>query len=159
AGGGLLPDPPVAALGNRSRLRQPGHPAGARDERDPPRATPVSPHGQSDRALLERHDPRLAAHAASIGDEFLSGFEAVEGIGRPGVTIFGSARIRADHPIYAAAEDAGRRFAEAGFAVITGGGPGVMEAANRGAQETGGVSVGFNIELAHEQKPNPYLDI
>jgi uncharacterized protein (TIGR00730 family) len=119
----------------------------------------VSPRGQSDRALLERHDPRLEAHAASIGDEFLSGFEAVEGIGRPGVTIFGSARIRSDNPFYAAARDAGHRFADAGFAVITGGGPGIMEAANRGAQEAGGVSVGFNIELAHEQKPNPYLDI
>jgi uncharacterized protein (TIGR00730 family) len=119
----------------------------------------VSPHGRSDRALLEREDPDLRAHAASIGDEFLRGFEAVEAIGRPGVTIFGSARIRAGDPIYAAAEEAGRRFAEAGFAVITGGGPGVMEAANRGAQNAGGVSVGFNIELAHEQKPNPYLDI
>jgi uncharacterized protein (TIGR00730 family) len=119
----------------------------------------VSPHGRSDRALLERHDPNLTAHAASIGDEFLRGFEAVEAIGRPGVTIFGSARIHAGSPIYAAAEEAGRRFADAGFAVITGGGPGVMEAANRGAQGAGGVSVGFNIELAHEQKPNPYLDI
>jgi uncharacterized protein (TIGR00730 family) len=119
----------------------------------------VSPRGQSDRALLERHDPALVAHADSIGDEFLRGFEAVERIGRPCVTIFGSARVHGESPAYQAAREAGRRFAEAGFAVVTGGGPGVMEAANRGAQEAGGVSVGFNIELAHEQKPNDYLDL
>jgi uncharacterized protein (TIGR00730 family) len=119
----------------------------------------VSPRGQSDRALLERHDPALVAHADSIGDEFLRGFEAVERIGRPGVTIFGSARIGPDDPAYAAARAAGRKFAEAGFAVVTGGGPGVMEAANRGAQEAGGVSVGFNIDLPHEQRSNAYLDL
>ena len=119
----------------------------------------MSPHGQSDRALLERHDPALVTHAASIGDEFLRGFEAVEQIGRPGVTIFGSARLGRESSVYASAREAGRRFAEKGFAVVTGGGPGVMEAANRGAREAGGVSVGFNIELAHEQRPNDYLDI
>src|SRR5262249_52203461 len=119
----------------------------------------VIARGASDRALLERHDPALAEHADSIGDEFLRGFEAVERIGRPGVTIFGSARIARDNPVYEAARAAGRRFAEEGWAVVTGGGPGVMEAANRGAREAGGVSVGFNIELAHEQRPNDYLDI
>jgi uncharacterized protein (TIGR00730 family) len=112
-----------------------------------------------DRELLERHDPALEAHARSIGDEFLFGFEAVERIGRPGVTVFGSARVRAGHPSYEAARRAGRLLASAGFAVVTGGGPGVMEAANRGAQEAGGLSVGFNIELPHEQLANPYLDL
>jgi uncharacterized protein (TIGR00730 family) len=112
-----------------------------------------------DRGLLERLDPDLLQHTASIGREFLDGFEAVERIGRPGVTLFGSARVREGHPAYAAARETGRLFAEAGFAVVTGGGPGVMEAANRGAREGGGVSVGFNIELPHEQKANPYLDI
>jgi uncharacterized protein (TIGR00730 family) len=114
---------------------------------------------RDDRALLEHHDPALAQHVASIADEFLKGFEAVEGIGRPGVTIFGSARIREPDPVYAFARETGRLFVEAGFAVVTGGGPGAMEAANRGAQEAGGVSVGFNIELPHEQDPNPYLDV
>jgi uncharacterized protein (TIGR00730 family) len=112
-----------------------------------------------DRRLLERREGDLAGHAARIGEEFLQGFEAVERIGRPAITVFGSARVREDHPAYTAAREAGRRLAEAGFAVVTGGGPGVMEAANRGAQEAGGVSVGFNIELPHEQGSNPYVDI
>ena len=114
---------------------------------------------EQDRRLLERHDPDLAAHAESIAAEFLEGFLAVERIGRPGVTLFGSARIGSDDPIYEAARRTGRLFAEQGFAVVTGGGPGVMEAANRGAREGGGLSVGFNIELPHEQQVNPYLDI
>src|SRR5207253_5495966 len=84
---------------------------------------------------------------------------AVERIDRPAVSIFGSARLREGNRVYEEARDVGRRFAEAGFAVVTGGGPGVMEAANRGAREGGGLSVGFNIELPHEQSSNPYLDI
>ena len=112
-----------------------------------------------DRRLLERREGDLAGHAERIGEEFLQGFEAVERIGRPAITVFGSARVREGHPAYTAAREAGRRLAEAGFAVVTGGGPGVMEAANRGAQEAGGVSVGFNIELPHEQGSNPYVDI
>jgi uncharacterized protein (TIGR00730 family) len=113
-----------------------------------------------DRRLLQRRDgDDLFAHAARIGDEFLQGFKAVERIDRPAVSIFGSARVREGHPVYEEAREVGRRFAEAGFAVVTGGGPGVMEAANRGAREGGGLSVGFNIELPHEQHENPYLDI
>ena len=71
----------------------------------------------------------------------------------------GSARVHEDSDTYRDAREVGRRFGEAGWAVITGGGPGVMEAANRGAKEGGGLSVGFNIELPHEQRPNPYLDL
>jgi uncharacterized protein (TIGR00730 family) len=114
-----------------------------------------------DRQLLERRDGAedLRADAVRIGDEFLQGFEAVARIDRPAVTIFGSARIREDTEEYAQAREVGRRFAEAGFAVVTGGGPGAMEAANRGARDAGGLSVGFNIELPHEQHENPYLDI
>jgi uncharacterized protein (TIGR00730 family) len=113
-----------------------------------------------DRRLLERRDGAdLRAQAERIGDEFLRGFEAVAQIDRPAVTIFGSARIREGGAEYGQARELGRRFAEAGFAVVTGGGPGVMEAANRGAKEGGGLSVGFNIELPHEQHENPYLDI
>ena len=112
-----------------------------------------------DRELLERHDGDLFADAARIGEEFLQGFRAVDRIDRPAVTLFGSARVHEGHPAYEEAREVGRRFAEAGFAVVTGGGPGVMEAANRGAKEGGGLSVGFNIELPHEQYENPYLDI
>jgi uncharacterized protein (TIGR00730 family) len=112
-----------------------------------------------DRRLLERRDGDLAGRVARIGEEFLRGFEAVERIGGPAVSVFGSARVPETHPAYIAARAAGRRLAEAGFAVVTGGGPGVMEAANRGAREAGGVSVGFNIELPHEQYSNPYIDI
>ena len=75
------------------------------------------------------------------------------------VTVFGSARFPETHRYYALGREVGRRLAEAGFTVMTGGGPGIMEAANRGAREGGGASVGCNIELPHEQKPNPYLDL
>jgi uncharacterized protein (TIGR00730 family) len=112
-----------------------------------------------DRRLLntDQFDPTAAV--ARIAEEFRAGFAAIEQIDRPAVTAFGSARVRAGHPYYEAARAAGRGFAERGWAVITGGGPGLMEAANRGAKEGGGLSVGFNIDLPHEQAPNPYLDI
>jgi uncharacterized protein (TIGR00730 family) len=101
----------------------------------------------------------LERHVRLIAEEFREGFEAVDRIDRPAVTIFGSARIREDDPVYGQARETGRRFAERGWAVVTGGGPGVMEAANRGAQEAGGLSVGFNIALPHEQGANPYVDL
>jgi uncharacterized protein (TIGR00730 family) len=112
-----------------------------------------------DRRLLERRDGDLDGHARRIGQEFLDGFVAVERIGRPAISVFGSARIAENSRVYAEAREVGRRLVDAGFAVVTGGGPGVMEAANRGARDGGGVSVGFNIELPHEQHENPYLDI
>jgi uncharacterized protein (TIGR00730 family) len=112
-----------------------------------------------DRRILEHERGNLAAHIEMIAEEFRKGFEAVDRIKRPAVTVFGSARIGPGHPDYEQARRCGRLFAEAGFAVITGGGPGVMEAANRGAKECGGFSVGFNIELPHEQAPNGYLDL
>ena len=112
-----------------------------------------------DRRILDRRDGGLDGKVDLIAEEFRRGFEAVARIDRPGVTIFGSARIPEGDPLYERARQAGRLFAEAGFAVITGGGPGIMEAANRGAHEAGGLSVGFNIELPHEQVANTYLDI
>jgi uncharacterized protein (TIGR00730 family) len=112
-----------------------------------------------DRRILERRDADLEASVSLIAREFLEGFQVVESIGRPGVTLFGSARVDERSPVYEHARQTARLFAKAGFAVVTGGGPGVMEAANRGAQEAGGVSVGFNIELLHEQHENLYLDI
>jgi uncharacterized protein (TIGR00730 family) len=115
-----------------------------------------------DRRLLDqREEPAddLERHVQLIAQEFRDGFEAVEQIDRPAVTIFGSARIREDDPTYVQAREVARRFAEHGWAVVTGGGPGVMEAANRGAKDGGGLSVGFNIELPHEQRGNPYVDV
>jgi uncharacterized protein (TIGR00730 family) len=112
-----------------------------------------------DDRLLASHEGALPDNVLSIAREFWAGFAAVDKIDRPAVSVFGSARAREDSPVYAAARAVGRRFAEEGWAVITGGGPGVMEAANRGAKEGGGLSVGFNIELPHEQGSNGYLDI
>ena len=112
-----------------------------------------------DRRLLESDDGADRLRVRLIADEFTKGFEAVAKIPSPAVSIFGSARVREGHPAYAAARETARLFAKANFSVITGGGPGAMEAANRGAQEGGGVSVGFNIELPHEQGVNPYCDI
>ena len=89
--------------------------------------------------------------------EFLRGFESLDFDG-PSVTVFGSARFAEGHRYYELARDLGRGLAEAGYNVITGGGPGIMEAANRGAKEAGGLSLGCNIQLPMEQKPNPYLD-
>jgi uncharacterized protein (TIGR00730 family) len=112
-----------------------------------------------DQELLQSHEGALPENVLSIAQEFQAGFSAVDKIDRPAVSIFGSARIREDTDEYEAAREVGRKFAEQGWAVITGGGPGVMEAANRGAKEGGGLSVGFNIELPHEQGSNAYLDI
>ena len=95
--------------------------------------------------------------AVSYFLEFLRGFESFD-FDRPCVTVFGSARFDKDHRYYQLARDVGQALAGAGYAVMTGGGPGIMEAANRGAREAGGLSVGCNIELPFEQKPNPYLD-
>ena len=95
--------------------------------------------------------------AVSYFLEFLRGFESFD-FDRPCVTVFGSARFDEDHRYYQLARDVGQALAGAGYAVMTGGGPGIMEAANRGAREAGGLSVGCNIELPFEQKPNPYLD-
>lgn len=114
---------------------------------------------QSDRLLLEGPQPRwreiqLLARAAT---DFLRGFRGLHFVG-PCVSVFGSARFGEAHPYYAVAREVGARLSAMGFTVMTGGGPGLMEAANRGAQEHGGLSVGCNIKLPMEQAPNPYLD-
>ncbi|WP_422931698.1 TIGR00730 family Rossman fold protein [Singulisphaera sp. PoT] len=93
-----------------------------------------------------------------IQGEFVHGINALAEVGA-GVAVFGSARIKPDHPYYAEARELGGKLAQAGFAVITGGGPGLMEAANLGAREAGGLSIGLNIELPFEQAPNPYADL
>jgi uncharacterized protein (TIGR00730 family) len=97
-------------------------------------------------------------HATRIFTEFIRGFRALHFVG-PCVTVFGSARFKEDHPYYVMARGLGAELARAGFTVMTGGGPGIMEAANRGAKDAGGRSVGCNIELPKEQRPNGYLDV
>jgi len=115
----------------------------------------------TDRKMLRAHETveELRAHTEMIAHEFFTGFETVDQLDRPAVSIFGSARVREGTFAYDSARATGRLFAEAGWAVVTGGGPGVMEAANRGCREGGGLSVGFNIELPHEQGSNAYLDV
>ena len=125
------------------------------------------PDATEDEKLLERQSAERGRptfldtdpwRALRILSEFVEGFDALAAVG-PAVTIFGSARSAPDSPDYALARGIARRLAERGFAIITGGGPGVMEAANRGCQEGGGLSIGCNIELPHEQGLNPYVDL
>jgi hypothetical protein len=116
-----------------------------------------------DERLLKRPDEPDFLHsdpwrALRILSEFVEGFDALAKLG-PAITVFGSARIHEGSPEYELARAIGRRLAEAGYAVITGGGPGAMEAANRGCQEGGGLSVGCNIELPREQAINAYVDL
>ncbi|HEX2031598.1 MAG TPA: TIGR00730 family Rossman fold protein [Actinomycetota bacterium] len=115
-----------------------------------------------DAKLLEDKQPAFLDsepwRVLRIMGEFVEGFEAMAAVPRA-VSVFGSARVGPDDPAYRDARDLGRALARAGFAVITGGGPGVMEAANRGCQEGGGFSVGCTIELPQEQDANGYLDL
>ena len=112
-----------------------------------------------DRRILDTEAQDPADAVERIAAEFRAGFAELEKIDRPAVAMFGSARVDEDDPAYRAARETARMFGEAEWAIVTGGGGGVMEAANRGARDGGGLSVGFNIVLPHEQDPNPYLDI
>ena len=129
-----------------------------------PDVTDVHRPATTDEEILGAQAPVVATEhteterLARIHDELAMGFKALGGITR-GVSIFGSARTLPDDPRYALARRIGRALGEAGFAVITGGGPGIMEAANRGASEVHACSVGLNIELPFEQGANPYQDI
>jgi uncharacterized protein (TIGR00730 family) len=113
----------------------------------------------ADEALLRGSDDLLVDfdRAFRVFQEFVGGCRALHDVG-PAVTVFGSARFDENHRYYRLARDLGRELAGLGYTVITGGGPGIMEAAVRGARERGGRTVGCNIVLPHEQQPNPYLD-
>jgi uncharacterized protein (TIGR00730 family) len=112
-----------------------------------------------DRRFLSgsREHPEELASAGRVFLEFVRGFQRLGTLGRC-VTVFGSARFPEEHDYYELARQVGQRLAREGFTVMTGGGPGIMEAANRGAKEAGGLSIGCNVQLPMEQKPNPYLD-
>jgi uncharacterized protein (TIGR00730 family) len=128
---------------------------------DPTTATtPDVPPMQDEQLFLQGPQQRgwELRWAIRIFLEFIYAFRKLHFVG-PCVTVFGSARFGEDHPYYQLARETGRRLAQAGFTVITGAGPGIMAAANRGAKEAGGRSVGCNIALPEEQRPNPYLDV
>ena len=121
------------------------------------------PGSTTDQRLLDSRGSSAWVHTdpwrvMRIQSEFVEGFGALAELG-PAISVFGSARTPRDHPDYAVGETIGRLLAEAGFGVITGGGPGVMEAANKGACEAGGVSVGLGIELPFEQGMNEWVDL
>jgi len=120
---------------------------------------PANFWGRDEKEFLKgtREHPEELASAGRVFLEFVRGFQALESL-EPCVTVFGSARFDEGHRYYELARQLGSRLAEEGFTVMTGGGPGIMEAANRGAKEAGGQSIGCNIELPHEQELNPYLD-
>ncbi|MBT8360904.1 MAG: TIGR00730 family Rossman fold protein [Desulfobacterales bacterium] len=115
-----------------------------------------------------KREPKYILDNTIIGDswrmfrimgEFVEGFDAMSAVDIPAVTIYGSARTPVEHPWYILTEKIARKLAESGYAIITGGGPGIMEAANKGAAEVSGVSIGLNISLPHEQEPNPYANL
>jgi uncharacterized protein (TIGR00730 family) len=120
---------------------------------------PTAGTGDAERQLLNtaRTPEKERARLKRINDEFIRGFKGLFHVG-PAVTVFGSARFKPSHPYYKLARATGAELAKAGFATLTGGGPGIMEAANRGAHETGGASYGLNIILPHEQSENPYVE-
>lgn len=119
-------------------------------------------HSTTDQRLLDSRGPSDWVHTdpwrvLRIQAEFVEGFGSLAELG-PAIAVFGSARTKPDHPHYAQAEECGRKLADAGFAVITGGGPGTMEAANKGASQAGGVSIGLGIELPFETGLNAWVD-
>lgn len=120
---------------------------------------PSTGPGAADREFLNttRTPEKELTRLRRITDEFFNSFRSLFKIG-PAVTVFGSARFKANHRYYKLARAVGAELARAGFTTLTGGGPGIMEAANRGAHEAGGASHGLNIILPHEQKPNPHVD-
>jgi uncharacterized protein (TIGR00730 family) len=120
---------------------------------------PAGGPGSDEREFLmqARTPAKERARLKRINHEFVRSFRELFKVG-PAVTVFGSARFKPRHPYYELARATGAELAKAGFATLTGGGPGIMEAANRGAHETGGASYGLNIILPHEQKENPYVD-
>src|SRR5690242_19557667 len=137
---------------------------GIADRRRAGRLVVPSEQAPADRMLLERSAIEELSHHADpwrvlrILSEFVEGFDALNEVG-PAVTVFGSARAMPNDPYYITGRELGGALARRGFAVITGGGPGIMEAVNKGCKEAGGLSVGCNIELPHEQALNPYVNL
>jgi hypothetical protein len=131
-------------------------------EREPWRSASSQTFDQELLSWLGNESPERREHDAellrTIAQEFAMGFDALSNIG-PAVTIFGSARVSPEHPTYQLVRSVAAALGRAGYAIITGGGPGLMEAANRGARDAGARSIGCNIELPHEQGSNPYVEL
>ena len=155
---------------SRSHSRLPAFPSSNEWERSwqkhwkkagqPDYELPRTGPGAAERELLNdnsRTPEKDRARLKRIDQEFMRGFKGLFRVG-PAVTVFGSARFKQTHPYYKLARAVGAELAKAGFATLTGGGPGIMEAANRGAHEAGGASYGLNIILPHEQSENPYVE-
>ncbi len=163
------PDSPTPAPAPSSPSAPPPPPSPARDILDegPPDSTGngIRPRwGKATRNVEEgqflqgpRNRGNEFLRVIKIGAEFIKGFRRLHFVG-PCVTVFGSARFKEDHRYYHLARDVAARISKLGFTIMTGGGPGIMEAANRGARDAGGPSIGCNITLPMEQEPNPYLD-
>lgn len=159
-----------AASSHRTRETQMPHPptthekpaviSGPIEVRDSTAVTKPEPRVSTEKRFLAGPQARAFEFrfVLQVMMEFIRGFRALHFVG-PCVTVFGSARFKEDHEYYEMARTVGRQLAEAGFTVMTGGGPGTMEAANRGAKEAGGRSVGCNIVLPNEQAANRYLDV
>lgn len=151
-----------ATLGSLVAPRQPSQEKGeasAVDLSSPEKRWGKMSRSEEDAKFLEGPRGRLEElkSAVSVFWEMIKGFRSLHFVG-PCVTVFGSARYKEDHPYYQLAREVGKEIAERGFAVMTGGGPGIMEAANRGAKDAGGYSIGSNIKLPKEESANPYLD-
>ena len=160
----FLPSDAASDENARRRLMDEAGRRGVADRRRAGRLVVPSEQAPADRMLLERSAIEELSHHADpwrvlrILSEFVEGFDALNEVG-PAVTVFGSARSHPNDPYYIAGRKLGAALANRGFAVITGGGPGIMEAVNRGCHEAGGLSVGCNIELPHEQSLNKYVDL
>jgi uncharacterized protein (TIGR00730 family) len=156
--------PPILPVGRGRRTQRRGFGQGLLRYRLSAMADDIEPRHRptEDERLLGRQDASFIHtdpwRIHRITSEFVSGFDALAEVGMA-VSMFGSARTKPGDPIYAAAEETAAEFARAGYAVITGGGPGIMEACNKGAREAGGMSIGAGIELPHEQRMNEYLDL
>jgi len=153
------PSPPTAAADAGSGGIPPAERQVSRESGEPPRWGKGTQSGEEG-VFLRGPQPRAheLARLLRIGADFLRGVRALHFVG-PCVTVFGSARFGPDHRYYGLAREMGQRLGKAGFTVMTGGGPGIMEAANRGARDVGARSVGCNIVLPQEQSHNDYLDL
>lgn len=154
----ILPHAEGSVQGHWSPPPLPYHPARMSSHTPPPQPSRTADAELLDIPAFPATHPDELARLVRINEEVAEGFAALGDLG-PAVSVFGSARTAPEHDSYQLARETARALGGAGYSIITGGGPGIMEAANRGARDAGVTSVGLNIELPEEQVPNPYLDL